>query len=239
MKYVKDKLFNEQISILFIFRVKKKNMQKSILCNQQQKNKIAFPQNKTKLQKKIKNACVLPSSLWNVKNKNLVEFFIFRLFRYICGSTTILPKFNKKSVPSTKTKTTKKMSAANPVFRLAQLRSKTLKQAAKFHDYNFRMYFLQKTVDTYNNIAKKPEQEIRSFCETQGKDEYLQIKRMAALNAAYAKTPVFLDPKIHGKVEALAAESKAEKALPMREFSSEHDGDGEDGEGEKKPDHHH
>jgi hypothetical protein len=125
------------------------------------------------------------------------------------------------------------MSSPNPVFRLAKLRSKTLKQASKFHDYNFRMYFLQKTIDTYNTVAKQPEDQIRAFCEGQGREQYLQMKRMSSLNAAYAKTPVFLDPAFHSS-ESLAAESKAaEKALPMRAFSSD---DGEEGEGGA---HHH
>lgn len=128
------------------------------------------------------------------------------------------------------------LAAPSPVFRLATLRTKTLNRAAQFHDYNFRMYFMQKTVDTFNQMAKQPEDKIAEFCNGEGKQNYLQMTRMAGLNAAYAKTPVFLDPVIQTRVDDLAAaasESKKgsssedlEKDLPKRRaFSSE---DGED-----------
>ena len=127
------------------------------------------------------------------------------------------------------------LAAPSPVFRLATLRTKTLHQAAKFHDYNFRMYFMQKTVDTFNQLAKESDEKIAAFCENEGKQNYLQIKRMATLNAAYAKTPVFLDPIIQNRVDDLASSSSSkqessssnntddiEKDLPKRRaFSSE------------------
>jgi hypothetical protein len=99
---------------------------------------------------------------------------------------------------------------AVPVFRLARLRRKTISAAAKFHDYNFRMYFVTKTNDVYNEMSKKSDADIQAFVKGEGKEMLAQIQRMSLLNAVYARTPVFLDPAIQSTVRRRVADADEE-----------------------------
>ena len=132
--------------------------------------------------------------------------------------------FSRVSFQPVATSSSIKIAQANPVFRLAHLRAKTLKQAGKFHDYNFRIYFLAKTVDVYNAMAKQPEAKIAEFCAGEGKEQYLQMKRMSSLNSTYSRTPVFLDPQFSSATSQNPASVKSNEAsLPRRAFASEED----------------
>lgn len=131
---------------------------------------------------------------------------------------------------------------------LAQLRTRTLSAASRFHDYNFRLYFTQKAADVFDEVAKKPAAEIEEWCKTTGEAQLDQMERMAVLNRTYARTPVFLDPDLlkSGSVGSAngGGATDAEAALPHggpanRKLMPEEDLDAEDHpEGKSSSSHH-
>ena len=87
---------------------------------------------------------------------------------------------------------------AAPVFRLARLRKQTLAAATQFHDFNFRLYFVGKTNDTFNEVSRRPDTDIEEFVSGAGREQLAQMRRMSTLDATYSRTPVFLDPVVAG-----------------------------------------
>lgn len=112
------------------------------------------------------------------------------------------------------------MPASATIFKLAKLRQRTLRQVSRFHDYNFRAYFAQRTVDRFNVVVRQPDDEARRFLAGEGVEQLRQMRRMAALNATYSKTPVFLDPAIQPRVKPVAVAGLDNLAMPGAAVSS-------------------
>jgi hypothetical protein len=68
-----------------------------------------------------------------------------------------------------------------------------LKAANSFADYNFRCYFVRRVRDDF--WARATASDSAGDAMRSGYERLAQLRRMAALNAAYATRPVIVDPR--------------------------------------------
>eukprot|EP00758_Cryptobia_borreli_P013375 Tbor_TRINITY_DN5827_c3_g1::TRINITY_DN5827_c3_g1_i1::g.6451::m.6451 len=76
---------------------------------------------------------------------------------------------------------------------IAALRNQTLKAAKQFKDYNYRVYFVNKTKNVFRDVESMPPDEIKSFINGEGKKNLNQMRRMSFVNMMYASVPVLAD----------------------------------------------
>lgn len=87
------------------------------------------------------------------------------------------------------------MSAAPPTLAkpLLRLRSRMIRTARGFHDYNFRQYFIQHIKDDFSALSRLPAEEQKKFLHGEGLNKLKQMQRMVVVNQMYSRQPVFFD----------------------------------------------
>ncbi|EPY27798.1 hypothetical protein STCU_05540 [Strigomonas culicis] len=89
--------------------------------------------------------------------------------------------------------------SANPTqASLAKLRSKLIRTARGFRDYNFRSYFVRHVKDDFEAVTKLSADEQKKFLEKEGPAQLRQMQRMVLVNRLYSSQPVYLDKKNEG-----------------------------------------
>lgn len=81
---------------------------------------------------------------------------------------------------------------------LNRLRSRLVRTARGFHDYNFRQYFVQHAKDDIAAVQKLPLEDQQRFLASEGPEKLRQMQRMVIVNRLYARQPVFFDKKVSG-----------------------------------------
>ena len=86
---------------------------------------------------------------------------------------------------------------------VAALRTRTLKAARGFSDYNFRSYFVQHTKDRFSSFkaSNATAAELEIF-KKESEERLAQMKRMALLNTMYADQKVILDSRVATQQQA-------------------------------------
>ncbi|KEG09679.1 hypothetical protein DQ04_04821030 [Trypanosoma grayi] len=78
---------------------------------------------------------------------------------------------------------------------MGRLRTKMLRAAKTFPDYNFRSYFLQHVRDQFTAMERWSVDEQRRFLQQEGRNKLNEMRRMALVNRLYATRPVVLDKR--------------------------------------------
>ena len=90
--------------------------------------------------------------------------------------------------------------AKKVVLSLSGLKSRSLKCAKAFKDYNFRTYFVSKVEKDFAALeAKKLSGDELAVAIKKKHFELKQLQRMAMTNVLYGNRKVFLDPSVDQK----------------------------------------
>ncbi|RNF19188.1 putative iron-sulfur cluster assembly protein [Trypanosoma conorhini] len=86
------------------------------------------------------------------------------------------------------------MSAATQ-HSMARLRTKMLRAAKTFPDYNFRNYFVRHVKDQFAEMERWTVEEQRRFLAQEGANKLCEMRRMALVNRMFSTSPVFLEKR--------------------------------------------
>ncbi|CAD2217708.1 hypothetical protein AGDE_09557 [Angomonas deanei] len=77
---------------------------------------------------------------------------------------------------------------------LAKVRSRMIKTARGFHDYNFRTYFVNHIKDDFTALAAKSTEEQKAFLAKDARKQLKEMQRMVLVSRLYADNrKVFVD----------------------------------------------
>ncbi|RNF03203.1 putative iron-sulfur cluster assembly protein [Trypanosoma rangeli] len=83
---------------------------------------------------------------------------------------------------------------------MARLRTKMIRAAKTFPDYNFRNYFVRHVKDQFAEMERWTVEEQRRFLAQEGAEKLYEMRRMALVNRLFATTPVFLEKRASSHV---------------------------------------